>query len=670
MLARRWSSQIREPFRFGIVGVANTVTGLAVIFAALALGLGDVPANMLGYAAGLAQGFVLNRRWTFQRDVRQVRREVLRYVLAFAPAYAINVLIVAGLVSAGVVANPLTHVLGIVAYTIVFYLLCAHFVFKPARPTGDVLSRVENAGRTAVPTGGTSRPRLSDLFEYRWSAELLAALALAAAYTLLRDMRITHDVVWQFWIARQMLHGAGLYTDILEINPPMWFWSAMPLEALAEFAGLPSRRIAIAAIFVLVAISVWLLARLFAEERPERRAALLLLACVALIVVPLSDFGQREHLALIGALPYDALIARRVEGRPTSIMLAALTGLIAAYGFSLKHYFVAVPALLEFWLAMRGRLPWSPARPETIVLGVFAALYGAAMWLAAPGFFANVLPMVDLAYDGYAFPFIKQATMLWVPLWVIGALAVARVGRVAPPVVMASALAMLGFVLSYFAQQKGWRYHALSASGCLTFAAGLAIVLRRDTRWRWIWHPELPLACVLPVALGLIGGPYANPYEAEIGRILASVPRGASVAMFSVNATLIWPMIDDASLTWPLRHFTFWMIPAIARAEAQAGPAGVSPRMAELERGIQRDTAEDLWCRPPQLIVVDDTRYSTSMSGTNFNILDFFGRDPAIGDLMKHYRRTGVVDRFTIYSRTEELATPAGMKCRPVVASR
>jgi hypothetical protein len=365
-----------------------------------------------------------------------------------------------------------------------------------------------------------------------------------------------------------------------------------------------------------------------------------------------------------------ALAARRAEGRATSVAVAVLVGMLAAYGFSLKQYFAAVPLLLELWLVMYRRPVWRLIRPETIVLGAFAVLYAAAMWIVAPGFFANVVPMVDLAYGGYEVPFARQVLMLWVPAWIIGAFAILRVRKTVPPVVILSALAMLGFAFSYFAQQKGWPYHALPASGCVTFAAGLAIAFSHGERWKWARHPGLPMACVLPVVLALIGGPYSNPYEGQARQALTSARPGDPVVLFSVNPTLIWPMIDDASLTWPLRHFTFWMIPALAHAEGKVGPTGIPAAMLALERRIQRDTAEDLWCRPPELIVVDDTRYSASMRGIDFDILGFFRRDPSIDELMKHYRKSTVIDRLTVYEKSREPALPAGMKCRPVVASR
>ncbi len=38
------------------------------------------------------------------------------------------------------------------------------------------------------------------------------------------------DVAWQLWIAHQVNHGGRLYRDMVEVNPPLWFWMALPVD--------------------------------------------------------------------------------------------------------------------------------------------------------------------------------------------------------------------------------------------------------------------------------------------------------------------------------------------------------------------------------------------------------------------------------------------------------
>jgi hypothetical protein len=167
------------------------------------------------------------------------------------------------------------------------------------------------------------------------------------AYILLHSIPVSHDVICQMWIARQLLGGAALYTDILELNPPLWFWMAVPVEWVAQAFGLPSTEAIVAAVFLMITAALFLLAVLLADKPPVTRAMLLAAAFLAMVLLQLPHFAQREHLSLIGAVAYLALIARRIDERETDWRAAAAVGLIGGMGFALKHYFVLVPVLLE-----------------------------------------------------------------------------------------------------------------------------------------------------------------------------------------------------------------------------------------------------------------------------------------------------------------------------------
>lgn len=55
----------RQVVRYALVGVSNTVISMVVYATLLALGVGYVAAVVVAYFAGVANGYTLNRRWTF-----------------------------------------------------------------------------------------------------------------------------------------------------------------------------------------------------------------------------------------------------------------------------------------------------------------------------------------------------------------------------------------------------------------------------------------------------------------------------------------------------------------------------------------------------------------------------------------------------------------------------
>ena len=65
-----------------------------------------------------------------------------------------------------------------------------------------------------------------------WTGDLAMALAVTVLVTAWRTAgTVDSDVSWQLWIARQLNGGARLYRDIVEVNPPLWFWMALPVDA-------------------------------------------------------------------------------------------------------------------------------------------------------------------------------------------------------------------------------------------------------------------------------------------------------------------------------------------------------------------------------------------------------------------------------------------------------
>lgn len=64
---RRLPQALRQPLRFGMVGIANTGLDVATFWVlAGALGMPILIANTLSYSAGVLNSFVLNRLWTFR----------------------------------------------------------------------------------------------------------------------------------------------------------------------------------------------------------------------------------------------------------------------------------------------------------------------------------------------------------------------------------------------------------------------------------------------------------------------------------------------------------------------------------------------------------------------------------------------------------------------------
>jgi hypothetical protein len=477
------------------------------------------------------------------------------------------------------------------------------------------------------------------------------------AFFLLRGIELHHDAVWQLRIGRQLYHGAVLYRDIVELNPPLWFWISVPLAALAEEAAVRPGSVLVLFFVASAGLALALMRRLLPEAAAERGIVYSILS-IALFVIALPNFGQREHFALIGAIPYVLLVARRAAGAAVPLPLAVAVGLFAAAGFGLKHYFLVVPLALEAWHMARRRGDWSPARPELIALGGALSFYFVSVIVFAPEYLTGIVPMIGLAYGGYdraLWGMIQQPALA---LWLAAGLGFALQRRRPAEPAEAALVASLAFLAAYFVQHKGWSYQFLPAVGMLALAAGAE--LARGTR-RAVTAILFVAVIALPAGAALRKGPHSTHYRPATEAALAGLREGEVVMVLSVHAASAWPMVEERRLRWASRHYVLWMLPAIARAER----SGIwSPALLRLAAEVRRDTARDLACAAPALILVDTHATSGLMRELRFDTLAFFRRDPAFAAAFGPYRLVQRSVQFAVYARPPRSGPrPAGLSC-------
>ena len=626
--------------RFALVGLLNTLIGFTVILIGLRIGIGDYAANALGYGVGLGVSYALNRNWTFRVGEPTSMREFGRFASAFFMAYAANLAVVSAGRAGGLISQPFVHVIGLGIYTVSFFAISRLFVFRSRLPTLR-LSEIPSSMRERAPDNA------------------LGFVALATCLAL-SGIPLTHDVVWQFWVARQMLHGAVLYRDIMEINPPLWFWSAVPLQYCGDLLGISPFRLLVPLVVLGGAASAWTVGTIATPYPPLRRTAIMLLAFCLIVIAPLYDFGQREQLTLICTLPYVALIAARRADRSPSRTAALLIGIAAVYGFALKHYFVVVPLNLELWLLLRlRRTGWSPIRPETVALAIGATLYALAVLLWAPDFLTRMVPLVRAAYHGYESAWGSILVRPWTLVWlIIAAFFVFHRDELREqddPLVKALLIAAAGFTMAYLLQRKGWLYHSVPVTGLLGLALGTFAGAKGLRRAVPLAIAALILA--LPLSMPLRTGTYRNFFQSEIDPLLATVPPGETVLIAATDPMWGWPTVQDHGLVWRSRYYAYWMLPAIAHEEI------VGPKTAELQqiaRDLQVEVARELRCGRPALVMFERRR-NYVYQPSSFDLRAFFMRDPEVRAILaQHYNAMAGPPGLFVYRRTGVLpATPA-----------
>ena len=498
---------------------------------------------------------------------------------------------------------------------------------------------------------------------------LILGLIVVIGAPLAINLPVSHDVVWQMWIARQIDHGAKLYVDILELNPPLWFWIGLLAQKAGTILHVSPLALLELGVWLWAAFSARVVGLLWPELTRGRQTALVVFTFAVCTLLPLHSYGQREHLVLIASLPYTFLLAARARGLHPNRWLAFAVSVAAAIGFALKHYFVLVPVAGEVWLLLQLGRKYRPLRLETIVLLALALLYGAAVLLWAKAFLLTMVPMIKLAYKGYETPFVEQVNKPEQIVWLLAALCLARFGRPQDPAARRLGeiltLSSAGFIVAYFAQQKGWQYHAVPATGTATIAVFVSWILPplADRRTGQLVVPAA--TCLLPLLLGAIQGPYVNGNAEGYDFVTRGMTPRSSFLAITTNPSWSWPMVDTTRHVWPSRYFAFWMIPAIG-VDASNGSA--DPAMSDLGKEVVRNTVEDMRCNPPERVLVEAIPVNPGLRAAHFQMLEFFDQDPGFAQVMRNYRQTAHFSGFNLYARTRPYGRIQGDHCRSIAS--
>ncbi len=476
-----------------------------------------------------------------------------------------------------------------------------------------------------------------------WAAILTGMLAFAHFTIITLTIHLNHDVSWILYGAGRMLNGAVFGRDIVDVNPPLVWWLSLPAALVAQNSGLTPSLAFKLQVLLLVFACIWLIHVL----RPAIRAWQLALLLAILLITPAYHFGQREHLMAILTLPYViSLLSGKNDEGAAAARLAA--GIMAGIGFALKPYFLVIPLLLEAYRLVKTRSPSSLIRMETLSIAAVGLAYAAAVWLWARDYVLTVAPQAMIVYPAYGNPFFSAARTIIFSLGLVflGCFLINGTRdwkrQPLPPLILAA----VGAALAAMLQSKGWAYHRLPITlfglSCLAVA--------------------LPGRNVAParIAALLLGGVLlsentckyvpdmrsANGQEALINHLTAlmrSMPQPGRVAAFNTSPRIIHSAVLAAGAEW--------IAPACC---LYALPAAIRFRTPETKR-IARNQLDALLARwkqePPELVLVDISRYKLGFAHLAFSYLDYLKRDPRFAQALAPYREKERLAGYLVLQR-------------------
>lgn len=504
-----------------------------------------------------------------------------------------------------------------------------------------------------------------------WIAAWCSVVVLGLAPRLL--LPAPTDVAWPLYLADLVLGGARHGVDFLEVNPPLFIWLAIPPVAIHHLMGITAWHANVVWVGVLAAASLLLSATLLrsTDGRGESGRWFLLGAGFCFFILPRWEFGQREHLAILGVVPYYVLAAARLGAAVVDRRIAIAAGIAAGLGFSLKPFFL-VPWLVLEWLIRRRVGHGSVRRVELLAVVTTGAGYALAVIALSPDYLSMAMRLGPFYAKLIGNPMWVTLGMAGPVLFVAAYIAAQRIERWPTDGLRSVCIAgYFGFLACAVLQRKGFSYHYLPAWGF-----GFLLLLRsfqvRPSGRRMrpsglVVIAGFALAFVVP-AYGVLStvtelrsDPSRPEYNESYGLLLPEVRKystgGPMLVLFS-NPAAGWPLATELGVRWASRYMSLWPLPAMYHTELE----GDTPRIVRarspsertgFERSFNEEVLEDLQRFQPEIIVIPltDSTIPASIIAQRFDYEAYFSADERFRSFFADYREVGRSGPYAIRVR-------------------
>jgi uncharacterized membrane protein len=487
---------------------------------------------------------------------------------------------------------------------------------------------------------------------------------------------LNHDVSWIGHSARWWLRGATFGTDILDPSPPMAWILSLPAAVIAESRLLDEPAAIRLTFWIYFGVCTGLLlqaTRFLRKDDTETSAALMGAFIVAATLVAGFSFGQREYLSALFAMPYLACSVVRLQGeRSIPSTMCVVIGVIAGIGFAIKPFFLAVPLLVEFYLAVRRG--WRILfRPEALAIAITVFLYGAGTLLLMPEYVRMALPLVTTtywAYDTQDLHFLlgRYRSAIEPALFAAAMAALSRTWTHQHSVLT---LAIAGYSMSYFVQSKGFIYHAYPVTFCSIVLIGVALAggAKRLSKnrapagqlLRRVLTAALVVLTLLPakhihddvvrwyflhnVATGSLGA-FRNSVI-ETVRLLAP-SQGSYFFAFSTHPFPGFPTASYTEAEWTGRAASQFLIPAFVRKN-EIKDSKLRTQIARIADIQRRMVIEDFDRRPPTLVFVERSTSRLGLGVHPFDDIAFYLEESRFRQIWARYEELRPLGSLRIF---------------------
>lgn len=540
-------------------------------------------------------------------------------------------------------------------------------------------SFLNRGGFTALDPGDRLTSHSSQALFVASGITLVAGLGVVPSYL----GWLNHDVGWFLYLAEELVRGADLYREYLEVNPPLAIWVHLPPVLLATVINVGPHQLFPVYVTLLAIGSLELCAIMLRSTFPTDSlfpSVSLIVIALVFFMLPGYDFGQREHLTLLLITPYLLASAFRPPGWDTGPRWTTyLVALLGGIGFMMKPYFLLAWIAVELVALRRYSVSTLVGRHRNrVVVGLLFA-YGAAVLLLEPDYLALV---GELSGVYTAFPVrpwyaevIHETTLTTAAVLVVALTTCRLTGCVGDRAVLVGGASAFAFLLAAIIQNASWGYHFLPARGVtVLFVFYCSYRVLSDRRDGLAWTGSLAtrvagyallfcagalaiqLASATGIAVKRIAG-IANPPGHQLKEAVARwTEPGDRFAVLSTYLSTSFPLVNESDLEWVLSEPSLWWVVAVY---STADPSGTKiehrapPEMGRSERAFYLGVIDRLATRSPSVLAIatPEANGEDFTPGYSLDIVSYFRQDSVFDSLMKRYRQIGVIDGFGLYLR-------------------
>lgn len=473
---------------------------------------------------------------------------------------------------------------------------------------------------------------------------ILLLSGLCLSWELQKLVPMVADVSYLMHVAQLLMSGGRYGYEFSETNPPLILYLYMPPIWFSHLTKFNLNHCMIAYVLSLCGLSYsicyYYLQKII--QSPFVIYSLLLVMLFVGLYLPAFVFGQREVLFVMLIMPYLFAAVCALSEIPVNGFLGFLVGIMAAFGFGLKPYFLAPLILIESYFIVHFRHLFAWVRVETLVIMTLLVVYLATTYYFYPEYFAIILPLVNQYYFiGIAEPWsdILRIPMVQFSLFLIfiGTFLL----RYAKLRMMAIVLwlAAIGGIFALFLTKTSWFYHAVPAMAFsilfvmyllldlfspLTKSNGLALLAASIA----VMYRPIILTMALVTCSYFIK---QEEYRQNLMAYLRVMPGEHSLSCFSATADC-FPLAPNYQFAHGSRYPFFWWLPGIVKT---GNPPGYPINTV----------AEDLNHLRPHWVVINREKMK-------FNILAYFAKNPDFNQAWKSYKLVKKLDVYDIYERS------------------